>query len=143
MGYEQKLQELLEKIELSNRKQARYARLQLVFTIMAAAAFVTLLLIGVRVFPQLQEVVAQAETVLTNLESVTTELANADLIGMVENIDALVGNVDDLVNTSQEGVTQAVQKINGINFDALNVAIKDLSDVIEPIAKFFNSFKFG
>jgi len=81
--------------------------------------------------------------VLTNLETVTTELANADLTGMVENIDALVGNVDDLVSTSQTGVTQAVQKINAINFDALNDAIKDLSDVIEPIAKFFKSFKFG
>ena len=62
---------------------------------------------------------------------------------MVENIDALVSNVDDLVNTSQTGVEQAIQKINAVNFDTLNEAIKDLSDVIEPIAKFFNSFKFG
>jgi len=143
MGNEQKLQDLLEKIELYNRRQVRYARLQFIFTLVAAAAFIALLVIGVQVFPQLQEAVAQAEVVLTNLETVTTELANADLTGMVENIDALVGNVDDLVSTSQTGVTQAVQKINAINFDALNDAIKDLSDVIEPIAKFFKSFKFG
>lgn len=143
MGNEQKLQELLEKIELSNRRQVRYARLQFIFTVVMTAALAALLIIGAQVFPQLQEAVAQAETVLSNLESVTTELANADLTGMVENIDALVGNVDELVSTSETGVTQAVQKINAINFDALNDAIKDLSDVIEPIAKFFKSFKFG
>lgn len=143
MSDELKMQELLEQIELSARRQVRYARLQFVITIVLAAAFAALILTCVRVLPQMQEVIAQAETVLLNLESVTTELANADLTGMVENIDALVSNVDDLVNTSQTGVEQAIQKINAVNFDTLNEAIKDLSDVIEPIAKFFNSFKFG
>ena len=143
MSDELKVQELLERIELSARRQVRYARLQFVITIVLAAAFAALILTCVRVLPRMQEVIAQAETVLLNLESVTTELANADLTGMVENIDALVSNVDDLVNTSQTGVEQAIQKINAVNFDTLNEAIKDLSDVIEPIAKFFNSFKFG
>ena len=85
----------------------------------------------------------QAETVLRNLESVTTQLAQADLADMVEDVDALVANVDGLVATSQEGVEQTIGKLNAIDFDALNKAIKDLSDVIEPIAKFFNTFKFG
>ena len=143
MGNEQKLQELLEKIDSSTRKQSRYALLQLFFTVLTFAAFIVLLLICVRVLPQLQEIVNQAETVLGNLESVTNELANANLTGMVKDIDALVANVDGLVSTSQEGVTEAVGKINAINFEALNDAIKDLSEVIEPIAKFFKSFKFG
>lgn len=143
MDGELKLQELLERIESSTRKQMRYARLQFVFTVAAAAALLALVLLCVSVLPQLEEMITQAETVLNNLESVTTGLANANLIGMVENIDALVSNVDGLVNTSQTGVEEAIQKINAINFDALNEAIKDLSDVIEPIAKFFKSFKFG
>ena len=143
MGNEQKLQELLERMESSTRSQTRYALLQLVFTVMTTIVFILLLVVVIRVLPQLQETVGQAETVLSNLESVTTELANADLTGMVKDIDALVAIVDGLVTTSQEGVTEAVGKINGINFDALNDAIKDLSEVIEPIAKFFKSFKFG
>jgi hypothetical protein len=60
---------------------------------------------------------------------------------MVENVDALVSNVDGLVAISQEGVEQAMEKLNGIDFEALNQAIQDLSDVIEPIANFFNTFK--
>lgn len=142
MDNNQKLMDLLEQMEKANRKQVAYARLQFVFSVTAAICCILLLLAGVKVLPQLQEAALQAETVLTNLETVTTELAQADLIGMVENVDALVTNVDGLVGTSQEGVEQTMAKINAIDFDALNDAIKDLSDVIEPIAKFFNTFKF-
>ena len=142
MENNQKLMDLLEQMEKANRKQVAYARLQFIFSVIAAICCILLLLAGVKVLPQLQEAALQAETVLTNLETVTTELAQADLIGMVENVDALVTNVDGLVGTSQEGVEQAMAKINAIDFDALNDAIKDLSDVIEPIAKFFNTFKF-
>ena len=142
MDNNQKLMDLLEQMEKANRKQVAYARLQFIFSVVAAICCILLLLAGVKVLPQLQEAALQAETVLTNLESVTTELAQADLIGMVENVDALVTNVDGLVGTSQEGVEQTMAKINAIDFDALNDAIKDLSDVIEPIAKFFNTFKF-
>ena len=142
MDNNQKLMDLLEQMEKANRKQVAYARLQFIFSVIAAICCILLLLAGVKVLPQLQEAALQAETVLTNLETVTTELAQADLIGMVENVDALVTNVDGLVGTSQEGVEQTMAKINAIDFDALNDAIKDLSDVIEPIAKFFNTFKF-
>ena len=142
MENNQKLMDLLEQMDKANRKQVAYARLQFIFSVIAAICCILLLLAGVKVLPQLQEAALQAETVLTNLETVTTELAQADLIGMVENVDALVTNVDGLVGTSQEGVEQTMAKINAIDFDALNDAIKDLSDVIEPIAKFFNTFKF-
>ena len=142
MDNNQKLMDLLEQMEKANRKQVAYARLQFIFSVIAAICCILLLLAGVKVLPQLQEAALQAETVLTNLETVTTELAQADLIGMVENVDALVTIVDGLVGTSQEGVEQTMAKINAIDFDALNDAIKDLSDVIEPIAKFFNTFKF-
>ena len=134
MDNNQKLMDLLEQMEKANRKQVAYARLQFIFSVIAAICCILLLLAGVKVLPQLQEAVLQAETVLTNLETVTTDLAQADLIGMVENVDALVTNVDGLGGTSQEGVEQTMAKINAIDFDALNDAIKDLSDVIEPIA---------
>lgn len=142
MDNNQKLLDLLERMEKANRKQVTFARLQFVFTAITAVCCALLLLGGLKVLPQLQDAAFQATTVLTNLETVTTELANADLIGMVNNVDALVTNVDGLVGTSQVGVEQAMAKINAIDFDALNDAIQDLSDVIEPIAKFFNTFKF-
>lgn len=143
MENDQKLLALLERMEKANRKQVAYARLQFIFSLVAVLCCAALLLFGIKVLPQLQEAVLQTETVLANLESVTTELAQSNLSGMVENVDLLVANVDGLVGTSQAGVEQAMEKLNAIDFDALNDAIEDLSDVIEPIAKFFNTFKFG
>ena len=136
MENNQKLLELLERMEKANRKQVIYARLQFVFSIVAALCCVVLVLAGMQVLPALQETAAQAETVLGNLETVTEELANADIGGMVKNVDSLV-------TTSQTGVEQTMSKINAIDFEALNDAIQDLSDVIEPIAKFFNTFRIG
>lgn len=141
MEQDQKMLDLLERMEKANRKQVAYARLQFVFSAVAAMCCAVLLFFGLKVLPQLQEAAIQAETVLTNLETVTTELAQVDLSSMVENVDTLVTNVDGLVGTSQSAVEQTMMKINGVDFDALNEAIKDLSDVIEPIAKFFNNFK--
>ena len=143
MENDQKLLQLLEDMEKANRKQVVYARLQFIFSVVAAVCCIVLLLSGMKVLPRLQETAAQAEVVLSNLESVTSELAESNLSGMVENVDALVENVDGLVSTSQSGVEQTMEKINAIDFEALNDAIKDLSDVIEPIAKFFNTFKIG
>lgn len=142
MENNERMMELLERMEKANRKQVAYARMQFLFSAVAAVCCAVLLFSGMKILPQLQEAAVQAETVLSNLETVTTELAQADLSGMVENVDALVNNVDGLVGTSQTAVEQTMTKINAVDFDALNEAIKDLSDVIEPIAKFFNNFKF-
>ena len=143
METDMKLVELLERMEQTSKKQVFYARLQFLFTVVAALCCVVLLLSGMSVLPKLQETAVQAEAVLTNLETVTTELAKVDLNSMVQNVDALVTDVDGLVGTSQVGVEQAMEKLNAIDFDALNEAIKDLSDVIDPIARFFNKYKIG
>lgn len=143
MDNEQKLIELLERIEKNNRKQLVYARLQAFFTILTAAVCILLLVFGAKTLPQLQETVAQAQAVLSNLESVTDALAKSDLTAIAKSINALVENVDGLVQITENGVVDAVGKINNIDFDALNDAISDLSAVVEPVAKFFKTFKFG
>ena len=142
MENEHRMLELLEEIEMSNRKQCRYARAQFILTVIAAISCIALLVTLLVVLPQLQEIVTQAQTVLTNLETVTSELAEVDLTGMVEDINILVHHVNQLVDTSETNLTEAMENINNIDFDALNSAIKDLASVIEPIAKFFKTFKF-
>ena len=88
---------------------------------------------GDEIVLQATGVMEQMETVLTNLEVVTDQLAGMDLGSMVENVDALV-------TTSQAGVEQAMKQSQEIDFNTLNKAIKDLADVVEPLAKFFNVF---
>ena len=155
MEKEQQLQEVLQQLERSNRIQARYARLQCWFSLAAALCCAGLLLVVISLLPQVNQVVAeiqnvaqqtvlvaqqaqglaqQAGTVLTDLETVSRELAAVDLAGMVSNVDALVVS-------SQDGVAQALEKINTMDIEALNKAIANLSAVVEPLAKFFKVFQ--
>ena len=143
METEQKMIQLLEDMKKSNRQQTICAKLQLVFSLIAAVCCIIALVSVLKVLPVIQRIATEAETVISNLETVTTELAESDLLSIVADMESLVENVDGLISTSQAGVEQTLQKINGIDFDALNTAIGDLSDVIEPIAKFFNRYKLG
>jgi len=127
------LQELLERLDQSNRQQAKYAKWQCILTVVAAVCCVALFALVWTLMPQVRDLTDQTETVLTNLEIVTDQLAGMDLGSMVENVDTLV-------NTSQVGVEQALGKLNSIDFDTLNQAIGDLADVVEPLARFFNVF---
>ncbi len=135
------LQELLTSLEKSSRRQVRYARLQCFFAILSALCCAAMLFAVLSVIPQIQQIAgqiqalgAQAETVLTNLEAVTSELAAVDLASMVTNVDSLVSD-------SQEGIKQALEKINELDITSLNNAINDLSAVVKPLADFFGKFK--
>ena len=136
MDRDQKMLELLERMEKNSRKQVFFARVQFILSAVALLCCIVLLLSGMKILPQLQNTAKQAETVISNLEIVTTELAQTDLTGMVENVDALVV-------TGQASLEETMEKINAIDFEALNQAIKDLSDVINPISNFFNKFRIG
>lgn len=127
MEEKKELQELLERLDESNRKQANYAKWQCVFSVAAAISCVGLFVLIWTLMPEVRNLTRQMETVLANLELVTTQLAGMDLGAMVQN-------VDELVVTTREG-------LGAIDFKMLNQAIEDLADVVEPLAKFFNVFQ--
>ena len=145
---EMQLLEMLQKMEKNSRRQLFHARVQSLFCLAAAVCCFLLFLTAQRVVPQIQNVAQQAEVVLTNLESVTEELASLDLENMVENINALVSAsqegveaATDGVKAAMDGVKTATDKLGQIDLNTLNQAIKDLSDVVEPLAKLANRFK--
>ena len=133
MEEKRELQELLERLDQSNRQQAKFAKWQCIFSVVAAVCCVGLFVLVWNLMPEIRNLTGQMESVLTNLELVTDQLAGMDL-------GAMVRNVDDLVVTAQEGVEQTMEQMNAIDFEALNRAIQNLSDVVEPMAKFFNVF---
>lgn len=133
MEHNNDFQQMMERIDRSNRRQARYGLLQCIFGLISVVCCVGLLLLVISAVPQFQAMAQQAETVLSNLETVSNELAAVDLAGMVEDVDALVSD-------SQSGLTEALNKLNAIDIDTLNKAIESLADVIEPLAKLSNIF---
>ena len=132
--------ELMKKIEESSRKQLLYTRIQCIAAVLAVACFAGIYFLIKDFLPQISAiiteipgVVAQMDTVLGNLEVVTTELAAVDFERMIEGVNTLVA-------TGQIGLEETVSKLNDIDFEALNKAINNLSQVVEPLAKFFKVF---
>lgn len=147
MDENKEMLQLLQKMNENSRRQTLWMMI-LCALLAVTAVFCLVIFANVgKLVPQLDTAIAQMQTVLTDVETVTGELADADLEGMVSNVDDLVtdvdgllGNVDTLVTTGQDSLEQTMEKLNAIDFETLNKAIQNLSDVIEPIAKFFNSF---
>ena len=136
MNQQNELQLILERLEKNSRKQLHHARIQSLFSIVCALLCGLLLMKVLQFIPQLEGLVAQAEILLRDLDTVTKELAKLDLSTMVENINGLV-------ITSQSGVEEALGKINEIDLDTLNQAVKDLSNVVKPLADFVKKITLG
>ena len=136
MEQQNQLQQIMSKLEENSRKQLKFSRIQCLFSVICAVCCVFLLLTVLRLLPQVEAMMIHAEAILTDLEVISGELAKLDLTQMVENINSLV-------KTSQTGVEEALGKINEIDFDALNQAVKDLSNVVKPMADFVKKLSFG
>lgn len=141
--------ELLERIEKNSARQARYARLQCLCSILAMVLCAAALVGVLRLLPSLSAVAVQADTVLRNIQQVSSQLALADWEGLVANLEqvsgqmananlgSIVQEVNGLVQSSQTGLEQTMEKLNSIDFETLNKAISDLARVVEPLAALF------
>lgn len=126
--------ELLRRIEKNSRLQtwSGYARTALM--LVCAVCIVVLTCAVMKLMPQInvilgqaQEAVKQVGTVLDYLEQTSYQLSQVDYAGMVSGVDGLV-------TTGQQSLEATMEKLNGIDFDALNKAIKDLSAVTQSLA---------
>ncbi len=79
---------------------------------------------------QVNGMMDDVNNVVANLDKSTKELAEIDLTQMLDNVNSLV-------DTSEKSVEETVHKLDDIDIDSLNKAIKDLSTVIAPLAKLF------
>lgn len=132
--------ELLRRIDRNSRMQTYAGYVRTGLMLVCAVCMAVLVVMVYRMLPQINEILDQArlamgqiQTVLANLEQTTDQLAQVDLESMVSNVDALVVS-------GQQSLEASMAKLNSVDFDALNQAIKDLSAVIEPLAKMTRLF---
>lgn len=132
--------ELLRRIDRNSQMQTYAGYVRTGLMLVCAVCMAVLVVMVYRMLPQINEILDQArlamgqiQTVLANLEQTTDQLAQVDLESMVSNVDALVVS-------GQQSLEASMAKLNSVDFDALNQAIKDLSAVIEPLAKMTRLF---
>ena len=126
--------ELLRKIEKNSRMQTYSGYARTVLVLVCAVCMVVLTCSVMKLLPQVSEILTQAKgavaqvgTVLDYLEQTSAQLAQVDYAGMV-------GGVDSLVTTGQQSLEATMEKLNSIDFEALNKAIQDLSAVTQSLA---------
>ena len=132
--------ELLRKIEKNSRMQTYSGYARTVLVLVCAVCVVALTCAVMKLMPQINAILGQAQdavhqvgTVLDYLEQTSYQLSQVDLQGMVSHVDGLV-------TTGQQSLEASMEKLNGVDFEALNKAIKDLAAVIEPLAKMTKVF---
>ena len=130
---------VLKSIKEHEELQTKYAKKQGRIVALAAIFCVAIMIgVGILVLSVLPKVVTlldqangiavQADDVMKDLNVVTKQLAQADITGMIDDVSKLVVE-------SEESINDAMKKVDAMDIDGLNKAIKDLGDVIEPLAK--------
>lgn len=150
-GLNEELKLWMEQMEKAQEKRDKYAKLQCIFAGLAAAftggAFLLLILWQAVLIPpvittidEAQKAVVQAQTVMTdldnslaNLDEVAVQLAKADFEQMFQDVTSLTEN-------SEKGIAEAMEKIDRLDMDGLNQAIKDLGAIVAPLANLLSKF---
>jgi len=131
------LEEILARIEESERKQESYMRRQFLMTMIMAVCCIGVLAAVIlayrNIVPTAQDALLAIGNVTKDLGEISAQLTEADLGSLVEH-------VDQMAVTSEEGIKQALEQINAIDIEGLNRAIQDLSDVVSPLARLMGRF---
>lgn len=123
----QALEALAMRLEQSNHQQLEVLKKQLRMTRMTAL----FLAVMVAIILLLTAILApKAALVLGNLDQVSEQLAQTDWVSFTQNLD-------ELVRATQQSVTSASEKMESIDWEALNKAIQDLQRIVEPLAGLF------
>ncbi len=136
MNQNEQLAKLLENSE----KQLFYSRIRSIAAVVTALCILCAL---VMVVPALLRTAAGADAVIAQASSSIT-LADEAIIDVIEMSGAITEmglSMDDFIAENAEAVSSLMKEIEAIDFEGLNKAIKDLGDVVEPFAKFFNRFQ--
>ena len=125
--------DLLVELLKSQRSHLNFQKIMTGATVAIFAALAVSLLIlvprTVKLLSKLHQTVDEAEIMISEAED------------SLDQIDEMVGNLNVTITDNSKNLTEAVEKMNNIDFETLNQAINDFSDTVEPMARFFNQFK--
>ncbi|MBE7005137.1 MAG: hypothetical protein E7425_12845 [Ruminococcaceae bacterium] len=134
-------------MDKENRLLLRYVR---VGVWLLAALFAAVCIALAILIPRVNDAVGRVTQTFGHLETVLVEVdelsvkADEALVTATEALESATtaaNNANQLVVDNSDAVSEAMAKINAVDFDALNRAINDLADVVEPLANVTNFFK--
>lgn len=131
--------DMMTELVKNSEKQLFYARIRTMASLVIAGGIIICLIILV---PAVLKTVSQANVIMVQA-SETITLADAAIESITEmsaSITEMGDNMDTFITENAQSVSEVMKKMESVDFESLNKAIKDLGDVIEPLAKFFHLF---
>ncbi|RHP31226.1 hypothetical protein [Lachnotalea sp. AF33-28] len=132
----EELYQMMKRMEEANRKQEEYARKQYRMTVIMASACVGVLILAVLcvivLLPRVNTIMNDLEVSMTGVKTAAGQLENMDL-------EKLFADLDSLVSSSEESMSQAMEKLDAIDMDTLNEAIQDLANIVRPLSRLFGN----
>ncbi len=129
------LKELLE----WEKKEAKYAKRT---SMLLGALVLIFLVVAVIIVPKAVTVLENTnEAVVTaqkSLDKIDTQLDSIQT--MTDSITKTSDNMNTMVEDNAEQLTEAVKKMQSIDFEGLNQAIEDLQTAVKPMAKMMKAF---
>ena len=135
---EQQTNESAELLKIA-KKQLLYARISACFVGVLTLAIVISLL---AVVPKANRLLANANSLLGEANE-RLEILDETILSvktMSDSITSVGDQLDTFIDENSTALQGVVKKMESIDFEGLNKSIKDLGDVIEPLAKFFKKF---
>ena len=113
--------------------QKKTANRQLVAAIGCVSIAVVIAIALIIVVPRVLNTASEVSSMVENTETLISKAESS-----LEGLDTMIKNVDKVVVDNTEAMTSAVANLQNIDTDALNIAIKNLSDAAEPLARLNN-----
>lgn len=130
---ENNIKALMDEIREQNEQERRYLKKQLdmmkALAFAMAGIFLMLLIAVAFLVPKITITLRKADVALENITYTA------------EQIDDVFDSAKQLLENSSEGVAQALENMNSIDFETLNRSIDDFNKVVSPLSDFFGRFK--
>lgn len=131
--------EKLEELVKNSKKELFYERIRTAAVLITAVVVIIALAVMV---PSVMHAVENANQIMTQASEAIV-LADEAIVSVTEMSDSITSMGDDMdvfIKENSSTMEEAMKNIESIDFQGLNKAIKDLGDVVAPLASFFNKF---
>ena len=128
-------QEFFEDIEEIKSYQKKQTLLAYVRTIASLLALVVIVAALVLFAPQILNTVDHIDSTLARVDSMVSEADDT-----ISSIKETIGSASGTSTEGLEGLADAIEKINSIDFDTLNESINSLQEVVSGLSRLTSFF---
>ena len=134
------MEELLKQILEADKKEVKYAKRAAFFMM---GLFLVFLVAAIIIVPKVVETLSHVNTAVISAGETMkgADEALENINKMSESITVTSEQMNTMLTDNAQSLTDAVEKMNSIDFEGLNGAIQDLQDAVGPFADFMNKFK--